>query len=199
MSVMAGGYLRRMWIRSYHVAMERRVVIIQGSPRAGGNTEAACRYVEQRIRDSMDVRLVNLHEMDIGRCTGCRKCMDLGDCVLRDDFTRLWEDVRGREVIVQAAPVYWYAPPGLMKDFIDRTHATFTTRNSLSGATGHLITVAADSGFETTEQAMSSWIIAYGGRVGERVRILARDLGELEGREENFRALDVLVDAILRV
>ena len=33
----------------------------------------------------------------------------------------MWNDVKQSETIVYFAPVYWCAPPGLMKDFIDRT------------------------------------------------------------------------------
>ena len=176
--------------------MSRRVAIIQGSPRAGGNTEAACRYVEERVKESADTRLVTLREMHIEGCRGCRKCMEIDDCVIRDDFDELWRDLRSVDVIIQAAPVYWYAPPGVMKDFIDRTHATYTTKNSLEGSIGHLITIAADSGFPNTEQVMSSWITAYGGTIGERARILARDLGELGARGENLDALDALVQAV---
>ena len=175
----------------------RRAIIIQGSPRRNGNTDRACRYVAERIRASIDTTVVDLFDLRIERCRGCRECMRLLDCVIRDDFTELWREIGRCDIIVQGAPVYWYAPPGIMKDFIDRTHATYALKRGLEHVRAYLITVAADSGFENTETVMSSWITAYGGKIEGRARIIARETGDLERRAENLRSLDRIVEAVL--
>ena len=178
--------------------MRRSVTIIQGSPRRGGNTERASHYLAERMDGLADLRLVNLYDLRIRRCEGCRRCMTDGVCVIHDDdFPELWEQVRSAAVIVQACPVYWHSPPGIMKDFIDRTHSTYLDNHALEGARAYLVTVAADSGFETCETIMASWITAYGGTLASTARLYARDLGELEGRPENLRTLEQLADGIL--
>jgi multimeric flavodoxin WrbA len=177
--------------------MPERLTIVQGSPRARGNTEHAVRFLADRLADRFELSVTNLYDRRIGRCTGCRRCMADGVCAIADDdFPALWETIRSSEVIVQACPVYWLSPPGIMKDFIDRTHSTYLDRRSLSGARAYLLTVAADSGFETCEAVMASWVGSYGATVLGRTRLFARDLGELEGRPENLRLLRELASAI---
>jgi multimeric flavodoxin WrbA len=124
--------------------------------------------------------------------------MSDGLCAIRDDdFPALWRDLHSAEVIVQACPVYWHAPPGLMKDFIDRSHSTYPDKGYLEGKRAYTLTVGADSGFETCEVVMASWVTAYGGKVLGSARLLARDLGELEGRPDNLRRLEELANLIL--
>jgi len=178
--------------------MQTRVAIIQGSPRADGNTERAARRLAEGLGHRFAVTLTNLYALDIRRCTGCRSCMTEGLCVIRDDdFPALWADLRQAEMIVQACPVYWHAPPGIMKDFIDRTHSTYPHKSYLRSKLAYLVTVGADSGFETCEIVMRSWITAYGGNVLGTARLYARDRGELDRNPENLRKLDELVASMM--
>ena len=175
----------------------KKLLIIQGSPRKNGNTEFACRYVADRLGGTFEVSFVNLYDLDIHRCTGCRACMKQGCCVItEDDFPALWRKVEETDRIVLAAPVYWYAPPGLMKDFIDRTHTAFRDSGHLSGKTACLITVAADSGFETCETIMASWLGYYGTAVEKKLRLIAREAGDLAKKAANLKQLDELVDSL---
>lgn len=178
--------------------MRRSLIVIHGSPRRGGNTERAVRRIAERIGGRLELRVVNLYDIRIRRCEGCRRCMTDGVCVIDDDdFPALWRELCSARVIVQACPVYWHSPPGIMKDFIDRTHSTYLDRRSLDGALAFLVTVAADSGFETCETVMASWVTAYGGRIASTARLLARDLGELDQRPENTRRLDEIAEEIV--
>lgn len=178
--------------------MSTRVAIIQGSPRPKGNTEQAARYLAGKLEAACTVSVMNLPACRVRRCIGCRRCMADGVCAIRDDdFPALWEDILQAKVIVQACPVYWLAPPGIMKDFIDRTHTCYRNRQTLVGKRGYLVTVAADSGFETCEAIMGSWVTAYGCTIEGSARLLARECGDLERRAENLRDLDGMAEAIL--
>ena len=175
----------------------KTMMIIQGSPRREGNTEYACRHIQQALRDDLQIAIVNLYDLSIHRCIGCRACMIAGNCAIQDDdFPDLWRRVRDADIIVQAAPVYWFGPPGIMKDFIDRTHAGYAVKGHMTGKLGYLVSVATDSGFETSERVMSSWFDVYGGRIVKTVRLYACDKGELAGNRENLRLLDELAAAI---
>ena len=64
--------------------------------------------------------------------------------------------------MVIGAPVYWDSPPGIMKDFIDRSHGSFKTGNLLlKGKVIYLINVATISGFQTAEAVYQSWLSYY--------------------------------------
>jgi multimeric flavodoxin WrbA len=122
-----------------------------------------------------------------------------GICAITDDdFPRLWEAARTTDVIVQACPVYWHSPPGIMKDFIDRTHSTYLDKGRLRGKRAYHLIVAADGGWETCETIMGSWITSYGGSVLGAARLLARDLGELEARPENLARIEEVAGEIAR-
>ena len=178
--------------------MAAYVTIIQGSPRRRGNTESAVRRLVEHLDGGTEVSLVTLAELRVSRCIGCRRCISEGICAIADDdFPRLWGAIRLTDVIVQACPVYWHSPPGLMKDFIDRTHSTYPDRGYLRGKRAYHLVVAADSGFETCETIMGSWITSYGGKVSGTARLLARDLGELEARPENLRRIEEMAGEIL--
>jgi len=166
------------------------VLGISGSPRANGNTDDAVREALRVLEAERGVRTTFLRLADhrIERCRGCRACMELMDCAIRDDdFGRVWEQILAHDVVIFGAPVYWNSPPGVAKDFIDRTHAYYAhARPPLSGKTAGLLSVATLSGFESHEAACSSWLTSYGARVAGMVRVLACDAGEFARRQSEI-------------
>ena len=178
----------------------KKTIIIQGSPRRNGNAERACRYINEGIAGQFSVTLLNLYEKHVERCRGCRICMKNKGCAItNDDFASLWSKIIESDVILQAAPVYWYSPPGLMKDFIDRTHAVLPIRDCLAGKTGFIVTVAADAGFEYSERIMASWIEYYGGTVDKKIRLWARESDDLEKLPSNISAMDEMIETLKQV
>jgi multimeric flavodoxin WrbA len=105
--------------------------------------------------------------------------MKLKDCVIRDDdFHALWRRILATDVIVQLSPVYWLGPPGKHKDLIDRSHAYFASGRVLAGKTGYTVSIAGDSGFESHEAIVESWLRWYGVNVKGRLRVVAREIGD---------------------
>jgi multimeric flavodoxin WrbA len=95
-----------------------------------------------------------------------------------DDFHALWRRILAADVIIQLSPVYWVSPPGKHKDLIDRSHAYFACGRVLAGKTGYTVSVAGDSGFDSHEAVVESWLRWYGVTVKGRLRILARETGD---------------------
>jgi len=175
--------------------VSRKVLVLVGSPRPGGNTDDCARYLAERLRSVGDhsVELAPLRELTIKPCAGCRACMQRGECAIRDDdMPALMDRVAGCDVLVQAAPVYWCGPPGPVKDFVDRTHGVFTIPGYLAGKKGAIVSVAAESGFGPHEAILSSWFRYYGGEILAKVRLLAREKGELLSRPAELKKLDRL-------
>ncbi|MGD1000765.1 MAG: flavodoxin family protein [Candidatus Brocadiia bacterium] len=160
-----------------------RVLCLSCSPRKGGNTDFCARVVaeELRTRPALEVEVARLKDYDIKHCLGCRKCMELKDCVIRDDdFHELWRRIMAANIIIQFSPVYWLGPPGRHKDLIDRSHAYFACGRVLAGKTGHTVSVAGDSGFEPHEACVESWLRWYGVNVQGHLRVIAREAGAAE-------------------
>ncbi|HIE23274.1 MAG TPA: flavodoxin family protein, partial [Candidatus Korarchaeota archaeon] len=142
--------------------MTARVLGISGSPREDGNTDIAVKMALDLIKGKADVstEFVRVADFNIKHCQGCRQCMVLGHCAITDDdYPLLRDKLLSADVIIVGAPVYWSGPPGVMKDFIDRTHGFYLDRTRLSGKKVVLISVATEGGFEPHEKILS-WMAA---------------------------------------
>lgn len=177
--------------------MKQYILGLSGSPRADGNTDAAVREALLCLEAPGNVKkeFLRVSEFDIQPCAGCRGCMTLNRCAIQEDqFEALMDRVRQASVLVIGAPVYWLGPPGVMKNFIDRTHAYYAWGGAqlLRGQRVGLISVAADSGFEPHEACMESWLRHYGAHIIGRVRVLAREKDDLLQRPEEMEKVRAL-------
>ena len=84
-----------------------RILCLSCSPRKGGNTDFCAQVVAEELRmvPGVGVEIARLNDYDIKHCLGCRKCMELKDCVIRDDdFHELWRRIMAADVIIQFSP-----------------------------------------------------------------------------------------------
>ncbi|KYH42085.1 MAG: NADPH-dependent FMN reductase [Candidatus Bathyarchaeota archaeon B26-2] len=168
------------------------VLGISGSPRKDGNTDIAVKRTLEAISRLRDVEtlFIRVADFNIKHCIGCRECMKIGECAIRDDdFNIILEKLMQAEMIVVGAPVFWNSPPGVMKDFIDRTHGFYTDRKRLLGKKVGIISVAAESGFESHEDILS-WMRIYGAEIVGKVRIYAREKGEILQRPKEIAKVE---------
>jgi len=98
-----------------------KVAAFVGSPRPDGVTDAVVRQVifgsEDKGADSSVFHIGLLHIMG---CHACKKCRQTGVCVLDDDMTPLFEELRKADCIVLGTPIYFYYMTAQMKAFTDR-------------------------------------------------------------------------------
>ena len=105
--------------------MNKKVLIIKGSPRAEGNTATmADIFAKGAIENHNTVTEIVLKDKTIIDCCGCAICQQNGGkCVQDDDMNEIYDEMYKADVIVLACPVYFYTWPSLMKRMIDRTFA----------------------------------------------------------------------------
>lgn len=108
--------------------MSKKVLILSGSPRKGGNSDLLC---DEFLRGAVDagnqVEKVFLREQKIGYCTACYYCSDhAGVCAIKDDMAQILAKMHESDVIVMASPVYFYSVDGQIKTLIDRCVAQWT-------------------------------------------------------------------------
>ena len=98
-----------------------KVLMINGSPRAEGNTALALREMEAIFREAgVDVITMQVGNKAIRGCIACGKCAALGKCVFDDavnDAAALLPQVDG---LVLASPVYYASANGNLISFLDR-------------------------------------------------------------------------------
>ena len=98
-----------------------KVLMINGGPRAEGNTALALREMEAIFREAgVDVTTMQVGNKAIRGCIACGKCAALGKCVFDDavnDAAALLPQVDG---LVLASPVYYASANGNLISFLDR-------------------------------------------------------------------------------
>jgi len=87
------------------------VLILQGSPRANGNTAwMAEEYRKAAEAAGHKVTLVDVSHKKIAGCMACEYCHGKGNgaCVQKDDMQELYPLLEEAEVLVLAAPIYYF-------------------------------------------------------------------------------------------
>ena len=106
--------------------MSKHMLILNGSPRAGGNTDALVKAMKNGGESAgHTVKTIEIRRLDIRPCTGCYGCAaGLGDpCVQKDEMKLLYEAFDSAQVLVFASPLYWWHFTAQMKTAIDRLFA----------------------------------------------------------------------------
>jgi multimeric flavodoxin WrbA len=178
-----------------------RVLGVSGSPREGGNTDSAVMEALAAARaGGHRVEFQRLTDYRLRHCEGCRACMTLGRCAITDDeLGAALGPWRESDVVILGSPVYWLSPCGVLKDFIDRTHGWYKEGGLFRGRKALLLSVAADSGFEPHDEAITTWLRHYGAEVLGVVRLLAREKGDFNSRpDEREKVREAVAEALGR-
>ncbi len=102
----------------------KKVLILHGSPRKDGNTNAlTAPFAEQLLDADCQCRHVYLYDRDIRPCRACRSCQRdwaVFGCPLQDDVQTIFDDVLWCDLLVLSSPIYsWYCTAP-MKALLDR-------------------------------------------------------------------------------
>ena len=105
--------------------MSKKVLILSGSPRKGGNSDILC---DEFLRGAQDAghkaEKIRVAEKKVAPCSGCYYCSTHGGaCVHKDDMADILQKMIDADVIVLASPVYFYSISAQLKAVIDRTMA----------------------------------------------------------------------------
>ena len=105
--------------------MSKNIVVVTGSPRAGGNSETlADSFIEGARGNGNTVSVFHAGRMNIRGCLDCKYCFSHnGECMQKDDMQDIYPALRQADVLVLASPVYWYGMTSQMKAVIDRMFA----------------------------------------------------------------------------
>ncbi len=105
--------------------MSKKVLILSGSPRKGGNSDLLCdEFMRGAIESGNNVEKIRVAEKKIDFCRGCYYCTKSGGvCAIKDDMTEVLQKIIDADVIVLASPVYFYSVDAQLKALIDRTVA----------------------------------------------------------------------------
>lgn len=125
--------------------MNKKVLILSGSPRKGGNSDLLCDEFLRGAEESGNrVEKIFLRSKKIAPCNACYYCKNSGgSCAIPDDMAEILDKMQAADVIVMASPVYFYSISAQMKAVIDRSVARWT--NIPNKEFYYIMTAAEDS------------------------------------------------------
>ncbi len=178
-----------------------KVLILNGSPRVGGNTSIAVdEIVKTLAEEGVEAEVVQVGNRDIRGCIACRRCAEIGKCVFDDIVNELAPKFEEADGLIVASPVYYASANATLVACLDRLF--FSTHFSKRMKVGASVVVARRGGCSATFDELNKfftisgmpvvsseyWNSAYGREKGEvkedleglrTMRVLARNMAFL--------------------
>jgi hypothetical protein len=124
-----------------------QTLILKASPRPDGNTATLADEFARGLRDvgCTDTIEFRLNEMNLRPCQACNACLraPYPGCVVDDDFKTIFPVFRESDILVLAAPIYWWHVCSQLKTFLDRMHPMLTFDREHCLTTKHLVFITA--------------------------------------------------------
>jgi multimeric flavodoxin WrbA len=97
------------------------VTAVYGSPRKDGNTDLLLQSCLRAMREQGIVpHEIALRDLQFSPCIECGGCAATGVCVLRDGMDSMYPHFLKSDIIILAAPVFFYGLNALAKAMVDR-------------------------------------------------------------------------------
>ena len=157
-----------------------KVLLINGSPRAKGNTAIALEEMAAVFAaEGIDAEVIQVGHLPIRGCTACGGCHKTGKCVFDDIVNELAEKLDAADGLVLGSPVYYASANSTLTACMDRLF--FSSRSDLRMKVGASVAVARRGGCTATFDQLnkyftisgmplassSYWNIAHGTAPGE--------------------------------
>ena len=141
--------------------MSKKVLILSGSPRKGGNSDLLCdEFARGAEKAGHLVEKIHVQDLKIGGCLACYGCREKHVCVQKDDMSKVLETLKDADMVVFASPIYWFDITAQLKTVIDRLYACGSTGFHFN-KTALLLNAGADHVFDAAiaqYKAMTSYL-----------------------------------------
>ena len=98
-----------------------KVLMINGSPHAKGNTYVALAEMEKVFKDEgIDVEIVHVGNKAIRGCVACYTCAKTGKCAFDDEVNEIAKKFEEADGLVIGSPVYYAAANATLIALLDR-------------------------------------------------------------------------------
>ena len=118
-----------------------KVLLINGSPHAKGNTAVALNEMI-KIFDAAEIEteLIQIGNKPIRGCISCNKCFQIGHCVFNDIVNEIVPKFLAADGFVVGTPVYYGSPNATTLAFLDRLFfSTFNVDKTMKVGAGVVI------------------------------------------------------------
>ena len=98
-----------------------KVLMINGSPRANGNTEIALSEMKKEFEKAgVSAEIVKVGNKAVRGCVACGRCSELGKCTFDDVVNELAPKFEEADGLVVASPVYYASANATLVAVLDR-------------------------------------------------------------------------------
>ena len=98
-----------------------KVLLLNGSPRAGGCTATALdEMVKVFNEEGIETEVIQVGSNAVRGCAACGYCMKHGKCVFNDLVNEVAPKFMEADGLVVGSPVYYSSPNGTLISFLDR-------------------------------------------------------------------------------
>lgn len=174
-----------------------KVLIINGSPRANGNTSIALAEMKKVFgKNGIETETVHIGTREISGCMACGYCLKNGKCAIDDivnqELAAKFEECNG---LVVGSPVFYASANGSLISLLDRLF--YSTSFNKTMKVGASVAVARRGGCTATFDQLNKYFTISGMPVASGQYwncVHGRKIGEAVGDEEGLQGMRTLAE-----
>lgn len=171
-----------------------KVLMINGSPHAKGNTYIALHEMEQVFASlGVETELIHIGNKDIRGCIACGSCAKNGKCVFEDLVNETAPKFEACDGLVVASPVYYASANATLIAFLDRLF--YSTGFDKTMKVGASVVAARRGGLSATFDELNKYFTISGMPVASSQywnSIHGREQGEATQDAEGLQTMRTL-------
>ncbi len=138
-----------------------KVLMINGSPRANGNSYIALHEMEKIFaEEGVQTEIVHVGNKAIRGCIACGSCMEKGKCVFDDLVNETAPKFEACDGLVVASPVYYASANATLVAFLDRLF--YSTHFDKTMKVGASVVAARRGGLSATFDELNKYFTITG-------------------------------------
>lgn len=138
-----------------------KVLMINGSPRANGNTYVALHEMEQIFeKEGIETEILHVGNKDIRGCIACGTCAEKGKCVFEDLVNETAPKFEACDGLVIGSPVYYASANATLVAFLTRLF--YSTHFDKTMKVGASVVAARRGGLSATFDELNKFFTISG-------------------------------------
>ena len=138
-----------------------KILMINGSPKARGNTGIALREMEQVFaQEGIETELLHIGGQDIRGCIACGGCAEKGRCVFDDLVNQTAAKFEASDGLVVGSPVYFASANATLVAFLTRLF--YSTQFDKTMKVGAAVAAARRGGLTATYDELNKFFAISG-------------------------------------
>ena len=138
-----------------------KVLLINGSPRVGGNTSIALQEMEHVFtEEGIGTEIIQIGNRDIRGCIACGQCAGKGKCVFDDVVNEMAPKFQECDGLVVGSPVYYASANATLVAFLTRLF--YSTPFDKTMKVGAAVAVARRGGLSSTFDELNKFFTISG-------------------------------------